>query len=171
MISAGSSAQPRPTCISAGWRSVCFPRTAACTGMTARACPGCMTTKSVEVLRLFNRLKTHLMPYLLDTAREAHGHGWPMMRAMMVEFPDDPACQTLDLQYMLGAAVLVAPIFSSSGEVIYYLPQGRWKNLLTGESAQGPVWRKEKHGYFSLPMWVNLERGEAWECLKGFQGK
>ncbi len=127
--------------------------------------------ESVEVLRLFNQLKTHLMPYLLDTAREAHGHGWPMMRAMMLEFPDDPACQTLDLQYMLGAAVLVAPIFNSSGEVIYYLPQGRWKNLLTGESAQGPVWRKEKHGYFSLPMWVNLERGEAWECLKEFQGK
>jgi alpha-D-xyloside xylohydrolase len=133
--------------------------------------PWLFDEESVEVLRLFNGLKRHIMPYLLHTANEAHEHGWPMLRAMLLEFPDDPACQDLDLQYMLGAAVLVAPVFSPTGEVTFYLPKGRWKNLLTGEAAQGPVWRQEKHGYFSLPMWVNLERGEAWDCLKEFEGK
>jgi alpha-D-xyloside xylohydrolase len=133
--------------------------------------PWLFDEESVEVLRLFNRLKRQIMPYLLHTAGEAHEHGWPMMRAMLLEFPDDPACRSLEMQYMLGEAVLVAPVFYPTGEVTYYLPRGRWKNLLTGESAQGPVWRQEKHGYFSLPMWVHLERGEAWDCLQGFTGR
>jgi alpha-D-xyloside xylohydrolase len=133
--------------------------------------PWLFDEESVEVLRLFNRLKRQIMPYLLHTAGEAHEHGWPMMRAMLLEFPDDPACRSLEMQYMLGEAVLVAPVFYPTGEVTYYLPRGRWKNLLTGESAQGPVWRQEKHGYFSLPMWVHMERGEAWDCLQGFTGR
>lgn len=121
--------------------------------------------EAVDVLRFFNRLKTHLMPYLLDAAQEAHEHGWPMLRAMVLEFPDDPACRYLDMQYMLGPALLVAPIFAPDGEVHYYLPQGPWRNLLTGEVTDGLCWRKEKHSYFSLPLWVHTERGAAWSCL------
>jgi alpha-D-xyloside xylohydrolase len=124
--------------------------------------------ESVDVLRFFNRLKTHLMPYLLDAAQEAHAHGWPMMRAMVLEYPDDPACHHLDMQYMLGPALLVAPIFNAEGEAVTYIPEGEWRNLLTGETIQGQVWRKEKYDYFSLPLWVNIERGKGWECLEGF---
>jgi alpha-D-xyloside xylohydrolase len=127
--------------------------------------------ESVDVLRFFNKLKTHLMPYLLETAREAHTYGWPMLRAMVLEFPDDPACHSLDMQYMLGSALLVAPIFNPEGDVTYYLPEGEWRNLLTGETAQGSVWRKEKHDYFSLPLWVNIDHGKNWACLQGFSKK
>ena len=121
--------------------------------------------ESTDVLRFFNDLKKQIMPYLLDAAREAHAHGWPMMRAMVLEYPDDPVCAHLDMQYMLGEALLVAPIFNPKGEVHYYLPAGTWSNLLTGETAQGGVWRKETHDYFSLPLWVNEEKGKKWECL------
>jgi alpha-D-xyloside xylohydrolase len=124
--------------------------------------------ESVDVLRFFNRLKTHIMPYLLDAAKEAHLHGWPMLRTMLLEFPDDPACHTLDMQYMLGPALLVAPVFDPDGEVTYYLPAGEWHNLLTGEVVNGPLWRKEKHNYFSLPLWVFTQRGQAWDCLQEF---
>ena len=44
------------------------------------------------------------------------------MRAMMLEFPDDPACRYLDRQYMLGPDLLVAPVLSADGVVDYYLP-------------------------------------------------
>ena len=53
-----------------------------------------------------------------------------MLRAMMLEFPDDPTCDYLDLQYMLGDSLLVAPIFSHDGSVRFYVPEGRWTNLL-----------------------------------------
>jgi len=73
--------------------------------------------ESVAVLRHFVALKKRLMPYLMDVAKEAHEHGWPMMRAMLLEFPDDPACRSLDMQYMLGSALLVAPVFTETSEV------------------------------------------------------
>lgn len=130
--------------------------------------PWLFDDEAVEVLRFFNRLKTHLMPYLLDVAKEAHQHGWPMLRAMALEFPADPNCRYLDMQYMLGPALLVAPVFDDTSEVSYYLPDGEWRHLLTGEIAHGPGWRKEKYDYFGLPLWVYAGRGAQWECLEGF---
>jgi alpha-D-xyloside xylohydrolase len=76
------------------------------------------------------------------------------MRPMQLEFPDDPTVAYLDRQYMLGADLLVAPVFSEAGEVEYYLPAGTWTNYLTGETAQGPAWRRETHGMLSIPLWV-----------------
>lgn len=127
--------------------------------------PWLFDDEAVDVLRFFNQLKTRLMPYLMDAAREAHEHGWPMLRAMILEFPDDPTCRYLDTQYMLGPALLVAPIFSPNSDVTYYLPEGEWQNLLTGETVQGPGWRRETHNYFSLPLWVHTGRRAGWECL------
>ena len=85
---------------------------------------------------------------------EAHREGVPMMRAMLLEFPEDPACETLDRQYLLGGSLLVAPIFSEDGIVDYYLPAGRWTNFLTGKAQEGPGWRREQHGFLSLPLMV-----------------
>jgi alpha-D-xyloside xylohydrolase len=124
--------------------------------------------ESIGVLRYFNRLKLHLMPYIYDAAREAHEHGWPVMRAMILEFPDDPTCRHTDTQFMLGSALLVAPVFTESGEVTYYLPPGRWRHLLTGETAEGPAWRTEQYDYLGLPLWVHVRRGADWDCLKGY---
>jgi alpha-D-xyloside xylohydrolase len=133
--------------------------------------PWLFDDESGEVLRFFTRLKTHLMPYVMDVAREANAHGWPSQRAMILEFPDDPTCRPLDMQYMFGPALLVAPIFSPNSEVTYYLPEGEWRHLLTGEIAHGPAWRKETYDYFSLPLWVHTERGAAWDCLRGYSEK
>lgn len=94
------------------------------------------------------------MPYLYSAANEAHNFGIPMLRAMMLEFPNDPACEYLDRQYMLGESLLVAPIFSPDGGVTYYLPEGRWTNLLSGQVVVGGRWRQEKHNYLSLPLMV-----------------
>ncbi|MDX2055602.1 MAG: alpha-xylosidase [Polyangiaceae bacterium] len=122
---------------------------------------------SVEVLKFFTELKQHLMPYLLDVAKEAHDHGWPMMRAMVLEFPNDPACQYLDRQYMLGAALLVAPVFQANGEVSYYVPAGKWRHLLRGEEIQGPAWRTDTCSFFELPLLVRADQAAGWACLKG----
>ncbi len=130
--------------------------------------PWLFDEESVQVLRYFTRLKRHLMPYLMDMAKEAHEHGWPMMRAMPLEFPADPACAYLDTQYMLGSALLVAPVFAPSGEVSFYLPEGEWHHLLTGEKVQGPAWHRETDDYFSLPLWVESMHGRNWDCLKRF---
>ena len=94
------------------------------------------------------------MPYLWQVALEAHREGVPVMRAMLLEFPEDPACEMLDRQYLLGGSLLVAPVFSENGIVDYYLPAGRWTNFLTGKVQEGPGWRREQHGFLSLPLMV-----------------
>jgi alpha-D-xyloside xylohydrolase len=116
--------------------------------------PWLFDDEAVEVLRFFTKLKCKLMPYLYGAACEAHERGIPVMRAMILEFPDDPACDYLDRQYMLGDALLVAPVFSPDGTVDYYLPSGRWTNFITGQVVEGGRWLREKHGYLSLPLMV-----------------
>ncbi|HRK22366.1 MAG TPA: glycoside hydrolase family 31 protein, partial [Fimbriimonadaceae bacterium] len=123
-------------------------------GSSSYRVPWLYDEESVDVLRFFTKLKLRLMPYLWAKAVEAHETGIPMMRAMHLEFPDDPACDTLDRQYMLGDALLVAPIFTDSGEVEFYVPEGRWTKLLTGEPIEGGRWYRDTHDPLSLPLLV-----------------
>jgi len=110
--------------------------------------------EAVTVLSKFTKLKCSLMPYLYRAAIQAHEKGTPMLRAMALEFPNDPACDYLDLQYMLGDSLLVAPVFSHKGNVNYYIPEGKWTNLLNGRVIEGPGWVQETHDFMSLPLLV-----------------
>jgi Alpha-glucosidases, family 31 of glycosyl hydrolases len=110
--------------------------------------------ESTEVCRFFTELKSRLKPYILKVAHEAHEKGIPVLRAMFIEYPDDPACAYLDRQYMLGSNLLVAPVFREDGEVTYYLPEGDWEQYITGEVVKGGRWITEKHGFLSLPIYV-----------------
>ena len=111
---------------------------------------------AVDVARTFTKLKLSLMPYLYQVGLQPHLHGTPVMRSMFVEFPDDPTCRTLDRQYMFGPDLLVAPVFTYSGDVEYYLPAGTWTNWFTGEKvvSEHGVWRNERHGFDTIPLWV-----------------
>jgi alpha-D-xyloside xylohydrolase len=121
-------------------------------GSSSYRVPWLFDEEAVDVLRFFTNLKCHLMPYLYGAACEAHESGIPMMRAMVLEFPNDPACDYLDRQYMLGPSLLVAPVFSPDGTVTYYLPEGRWTHFISGRVVDGGRWVQEKHDYLSLPL-------------------
>jgi alpha-D-xyloside xylohydrolase len=86
---------------------------------------------------------------------EAIRLGIPLsLRAMCLEFPDDPTSWHLDRQFMLGDSLLVAPIFEESGDVEFYLPRGKWTNFFTNEVKAGPGWFKERHEFHTLPLYV-----------------
>lgn len=123
-------------------------------GSSSYRVPWSYDDQAVHVLSKFTKLKCSLMPYLFRAAIQAHEHGTPMMRAMLLEFPDDPTCNFLDQQYMLGDSLLVAPIFSHDGSVRFYVPEGRWTNLLSGNVIEGPRWVQETHDFMSLPLLV-----------------
>ncbi|KAK5134764.1 hypothetical protein LTR08_006139 [Meristemomyces frigidus] len=110
---------------------------------------------SSAVLRKFTQLKCRLMPYIYSEAMEAIKHGWPVsVRAMSLEYPDDRTAWLCDQQFMLGSRLLVAPVFSESGEVEFYLPAGKWTSFWDDTVLQGPRWHKEKHGFGTLPLYV-----------------
>lgn len=121
-------------------------------GSSSYRVPWLFDEEACDVLRKFVKLKCSLMPYLYRQAVLSHEHGTPMLRPMFVEFPEDRSCETLDRQYMLGDSLLAAPIFKSSGEVEYYVPEGRWYNILTEEEVAGGKWHKESYDYFHMPL-------------------
>ncbi|KAL6889166.1 glycoside hydrolase family 31 protein [Trichoderma evansii] len=110
---------------------------------------------SSKTLARWTALKARLMPYLYAQAVEAIAGGLPLsVRAMCLEFPEDPTSWYLDRQFMIGSKLLVAPIFEESGEAEFYLPEGRWTNFFTGEVKSGPRWVKETHDFDTLPFYV-----------------
>ncbi len=123
-------------------------------GSSSYRVPWLFDEESCAVLKEFVNLKCRLMPYLFGAAVEAHTRGIPVLRPMMLEFPGDIAAETCDTQYMLGENLLVAPVFHADGHVNYYLPEGRWTSLLTGEVTEGGRWRTETHDFHSLPLMV-----------------
>jgi alpha-D-xyloside xylohydrolase len=123
-------------------------------GSSSYRVPWMFDDEACEVLRKFVKLKCRLMPYLYRQAVLSHEEGIPMMRPMFVEFPEDRGCDTLDKQYMMGDSLLIAPVFKESGEVDYYLPAGKWYNLLTGQFIEGGGWQKEHHDFFTMPLLV-----------------
>ncbi len=109
--------------------------------------------EAVEVSRKFVKLKNKLMPYYYQMQKEAIDFGYPMLRAMISEFSDDFNTRSLDMQYMLGSKLLVAPIFNDQGHCDYYLPKAsRWLNILTEKIYAGNSFYHETFDYFTLPL-------------------
>ncbi len=123
-------------------------------GSTSYRVPWAYDEESVEVARYFTKLKASLMPYLYANSVQTSRTGVPVMRSMVLEFENDPACGYLDKQYMFGDRLLVAPIFNPEGQAEYYLPEGTWTNYITGEEVNGGRWIREQHGYLSIPCLV-----------------
>jgi alpha-D-xyloside xylohydrolase len=121
-------------------------------GSSSYRVPWNFDEETCDILRFFVNLKCSLMPYIYRCAVEASREGLPLLRPMILEFPDDPACACLDRQYLLGDSLLAAPVFSEDGEVSYYLPAGLWTNFITGKITAGGRWLTEWHGYRSLPL-------------------
>ncbi|WP_265521914.1 alpha-xylosidase [Oerskovia flava] len=126
--------------------------------------PWAFDDEAVDVTRRFTRLKMSLMPYLARLGELAHTEGLPVMRPMVLEHPADRTAALVDTQYMLGDALLVAPVFRADGHVEYYVPAGTWTRLVDGaadgpaadlpSTVTGPRWVTETHGFDSLPVLV-----------------
>ncbi len=123
-------------------------------GSSSYRVPWVFDEEAVRIARDFTRLKLRLMPYLYAAAVAAHQQGTPVLRAMLLEFPDDAAVHHLDRQYMLGPDLLVAPVLRDDGQVEFYVPAGEWIDLLSGAVRRGPAWHREVHPPDSLPMLV-----------------
>ncbi|MET0716293.1 MAG: alpha-xylosidase [Mycetocola sp.] len=123
-------------------------------GSTSYRVPWIFDDEAVDVTRIFTELKLSLMPYLLQLGLEASVTGAPLMRPMQLEFGDDPATGYLDRQYLLGPDLLVAPVFTASGDVDFYLPAGEWTDFFSGRVVTGERWLREHHGFRTLPLYV-----------------
>jgi alpha-D-xyloside xylohydrolase len=122
-------------------------------GSASYRVPWAFDDEAVDVTRRFTRLKLSLMPYLARLAEEAASEGVPLMRPMVLEFPEDLGARHVDTQFMLGDALCVSPVFRSDGVADTYLPSAGWRHLLDGEVA-GPGWTSRTYRFDSLGLYV-----------------
>jgi alpha-glucosidase len=96
--------------------------------------------KDAETLAHYGRwarLHQKLFPYLKAAADQAAATGAPMMRALLLQFPDEDVW-TLKDEWLLGPSLLVAPVMSEGATARdVYLPAGRWIPLLGGTPLDG----------------------------------
>jgi len=134
--------------------------------------------ESSDVLRHWTVLKGKMMPYLFANAVKTHETGVPMMRAMVVDYSNDPATLSLDRQYMFGDNLLVAPVFNEEGIAQFYLPNvsGEWTDIQTGEKLEGGKWYEKKYDYYGMPLYAkpnsiiaygNFERAFNYDYVEG----
>ena len=104
-------------------------------------------TNFMNEFRVEDEMKYRLMPYVYAQAKDCSEHGLPMVRALFVEFPDDPGSWTVDDEYLFGSGILVAPLLhgNETGRNVY-LPPGTWIDYQTGKNYSGG--------------WQNIEPGE-----------
>jgi alpha-D-xyloside xylohydrolase len=99
--------------------------------------PWAFGRRALEISREWIRLRYTLLPYLWQVAHESARNGWPMLRPLFFSFPDDPIAAGIDTQFMLGNDLLVVPVFDDGPDPVrrrWYLPAGRWIDLITGRS-------------------------------------
>ncbi len=99
--------------------------------------PWAFGEEAARIIRQFAELRYRLFPYLYSAAHEAARSGLPVIRAMPLAFPDDANSYDKDLQYMLGEALLIAPIYDESDERSVYLPPGKWLDFWTDSVHDG----------------------------------
>ena len=96
--------------------------------------PWAYSKSFLDEFRLSDEMKYKLMPYVYAQAKDCSERGLPMVRALFVEFPDDPGAWLVEDEYLFGSDILVAPFFQDNVyERDVYLPRGRWINYQSGE--------------------------------------
>jgi len=111
--------------------------------------------EALAVYRKFAELRYRLLPYIYTQAYLSQETGIPMLRPMVLEFPDDPNTRHLDMQYMFGPAFLVAPVFDDSDWRDVYLPRGaEWVDYWNGVRHAGGQWIRVDAPIDSMPLFV-----------------
>jgi alpha-D-xyloside xylohydrolase len=87
----------------------------------------------MDAFRKADEMRYRLMPYIYAQARDCSQCGLPMVRALFVEYPDDPGSWLVDNQYLFGSDLLVAPLLENGTGRQVYLPPGQWIDYQTGQ--------------------------------------
>lgn len=91
-----------------------------------------------SIIRQWLEWRYRLIPYLQACALEARQTGMPVMRSMVLAYPEDWFAQQFEHQYMLGGSLLVVPVLEPGGKARFYLPAGRWYDIWNHAWVQGP---------------------------------
>ena len=106
--------------------------------------PWLISESFTDAFRDCAEMKYKLMPYVYAQAKDCTERGLPMVRALLVEFPDDPGAWLVEDEYMFGSQILVAPLLENGNARTCYLPRGKWIDYQSGQVYDS--------GYHTIPV-------------------
>jgi sulfoquinovosidase len=124
-------------------------------------------SSTLQFFKKYATLHEALKDYLYQTAKESTHTGVPVMRHLMLEYPNDTTTYHLEYEYMLGNDILVAPVVEehATKEKIY-LPEGKWKYYWTNKIYDGNVWINVDAPFSEIPFFINQDAKEAFTLPK-----
>lgn len=110
--------------------------------------------ETVRICREYIYLRYRLLPYIFAQSALCVRDSLPMMRALVVEYQDDPTTYNIDDQYLFGEGLLVAPVTSAYARRKVYLPAGTWTCWWTGDRLAGGRWIDIEAGLETVPLFI-----------------
>ncbi|MCQ2197091.1 MAG: alpha-xylosidase [Bacteroidaceae bacterium] len=111
----------------------------------------------VDYYRQCAEMKYRLMPYIYAQAKICTENGWPMQRALLLEYPNDPGAWSIDNEYLFGSQMLVAPMLEDgTGRDVYLPGKDKWIDYQTG-NVYTPGWQHIECG--KLPIVILIKDG------------
>ncbi|MDD3321925.1 MAG: alpha-xylosidase [Paludibacter sp.] len=95
------------------------------------------------IIKKYWKLRYQLIPYILEQSEITTRTGMPVLRAMILHYPNDKTCRQIDDQYFFGENMLVAPVINPENKRDIYLPEGMWVHFFTKEVFEGERWLKK----------------------------
>ena len=128
-----------------------------CHGKTTRE-PWNFGEKAEKIFKKFNDIRHLLLPYLYSTTYKTHLSDIPVIRPVVMEYPEDRSARNVELEYFLGDSLLVVPVFDQEDEIDVYLPNGQWIDLFTHERIKGGRWVKRKIELDKIPVFIRQNK-------------
>ena len=128
-----------------------------------------MSEDAQETYRIYTGIHSALIPYVSKCAKIACDVGLPPVRHLVLNYPDDKNVYDIEDEFMLGDALLVAPIMQEAADArTVYLPRGNWRNLLTGDDITGGTSVSVHASIAQIPVFLNLDSEDATSLLPIF---
>jgi alpha-glucosidase len=116
--------------------------------------PWLFGTNAVNAIRDALDLRYRLIPFYYSLAHETYATGLPLMRPLVMEFPDDPKAANLSDEWMMGDSLLAAPILQPGDKRSVYLPAGRWYAFGSNLPLEGKRALEVTAGLDEIPVYV-----------------
>jgi len=107
-----------------------------------------------KIVRQYLNLRYQLIPYLYSESLRCAGRGLPLMSPLVVYYQDDPTVMEIDDQFLCGRDILVAPFLKSNSRRTFYIPEGTWYELFSGEPVEGRQWLTRSYPVDKMPAFV-----------------
>ena len=110
--------------------------------------------EAIRICRDYLRLRYRLMPYIHGSAIACVASSLPMLRALVIEYQDDPNVRNLGDEFLFGSSILAAPIADDTNARDVYLPEGRWTDWWTHEQFEGGGWMRVEADLETMPLYI-----------------